>query len=75
MLDADWLILRILHQSFEVERPKGHCQSSWYIYSSVYTHVSCFDKQVLDLYVKTARLNNLLENLFLKDVTNGECFF
>ena len=23
-LQPDWLILRILHQSFEIERPKGH---------------------------------------------------
>ena len=25
MTDPDWLILRILNQSFEIERPKGHC--------------------------------------------------
>ena len=24
MFLPDWLILRILHQSFEIERPKGH---------------------------------------------------
>ena len=24
MFQSDWLILRILHQSFEIERPKGH---------------------------------------------------
>ena len=24
MFHPDWLILRILHQSFEIERPKGH---------------------------------------------------
>ena len=24
MFYPDWLILRILHQSFEIERPKGH---------------------------------------------------
>ena len=24
MFQPDWLILRILHQSFEIERPKGH---------------------------------------------------
>ena len=24
MFNPDWLILRILHQSFEIERPKGH---------------------------------------------------
>ena len=24
MFQQDWLILRILHQSFEIERPKGH---------------------------------------------------
>ena len=29
MFYPDWLILRILHQSFEIERPKG--QRSWFI--------------------------------------------
>ena len=24
MFYSDWLILRILHKSFEIERPKGH---------------------------------------------------
>ena len=24
MFQSDWLILRILHQSFKIERPKGH---------------------------------------------------
>ena len=24
MFHPDWLILRILYQSFEIERPKGH---------------------------------------------------
>ena len=24
MFHPDWLILRILHQAFEIERPKGH---------------------------------------------------
>ena len=25
MFQLDWLILSVLYQSFEVERPKGHC--------------------------------------------------
>ena len=33
MFQSDWLILRILHQSFEIERPKGLCQRTWYICS------------------------------------------
>ena len=34
MFKLDWLILRILHQSFEIERPKGHW-SDIYIYISI----------------------------------------
>ena len=35
MFQSDWLILRILHQSFEIESPKGH-------WSEVVVHLILF---------------------------------
>ena len=32
MFQSDWLILRILHQSFEIERPKGHWSEGVHLY-------------------------------------------
>ena len=56
MFQPDWLILRILHQSFEIERPKGYNrvidQRSWYIY----TLLNCYP---VNLY----HLNHVLNKL------------
>ena len=40
MFHSDWLILHILHQSFEVERPKGH-------WSEVVVHLYIFANLVV----------------------------
>ena len=42
MFYPDWLILRILHQSFEIERPKGHWSEvvvHLYIYISIRDYI------------------------------------
>ena len=48
MLHPDWLILRILYQSFEIERPKGHwSEVVVYLYKLFDGQMTCQD--ILDL--------------------------
>ena len=44
MFSPDWLILRILHQPFEIERPKVIGQRSWYIYIYIYIHIEGYSE-------------------------------
>ena len=46
MSHPDWLILRILHQLFEIERPKGH-------WSEVVVHLYCPANQLCEFFTST----------------------
>ena len=49
MFYPDWLILRILHQSFEIERPKGHW-SEVVVHLYIYKHSHDKDSSSLKEY-------------------------
>ena len=70
MFHPDWLILRILHQSFEKKGPKAIGQRSWYIYIRGYSdcdviHEVCFGTKFklsvdsLGIYPNVTVINDL----------------
>ena len=54
MFYPDWLILRILHQSFEIERPKGHWSEvvvHQYIYIYIYIYLYLYIYIYIYIYI------------------------
>ena len=62
MFKPDWLILRILHRSFEIDRPKGHW-SEVVVHLYIYKHMRLY---LLRLISKTQFVFHLLHCLFIR---------
>ena len=61
MFQPDWLILGILHQSFEIERPKGH-------WSEVVVHLYVVQLNIVLFFV-------VFKKLFVDHVDIFVCFY
>ena len=53
MFQPDWLILRMLHQSFEIKRPKGH-------WSEVVVHLYALIKIIIIIIIINKIINNFI---------------